>query len=508
MKESQPCPHSTIIKECKPCPNKKYELHHLSCTESTRKQKEHANKILEQIKKKNIKGIIIYFHGGLSSECYMECTLGPALMQSIFTKSNLSGSPEHNVGELYPVFFNYKAGLLEKKPFDLDNEIKDKIGLKKFKKVNCNFEKFYKKGIKTNSSLADYAQTLLREVGVGDGTRGTISTKTLTDLLKNKNKQQQEKIGKKLLKENDELRDIVMTLTSKVSRKKIIFLKWRIWVAIARTLIRIAVGNNHQIIPTFEEELFRAFGIKKIADKHWRKVKSNAKRIFKNNRIGKYFLDEILKIKQSKEKDNKSFTINAMSHSTGAIPAARLAKYMNKDLDNNVMVAPAINQKDFYKLIIRNKEHIKNLKLHILRKKVEEEDNVVIIYPASLLYFVSGTAENVWYGDKMILIEQHLQRDKKPYNSDDYLDYIGVKETAKDVWDFFDKNPDMIDCYKNKNIYSHECTKYPWATKDLAQKILHQLHSGDVSQDHKFTIEEPKCPNLKKKCKSKNEFLC
>jgi len=276
-------------------------------------------------------------------------------------------------------------------------------------------------------------------------------------------------------------------------------------------LIRIAVGNNHQIIPTFEEELFRAFGIKKIADKHWRKVKSNAKRIFKNNRIGKYFLDEILKIKQSKEKDNKSFTINVMSHSTGAIPAARLTKYMSekeKNLDNNVMVAPAINQEDFSEFIIPNIKYIKNFKMHILGKEAEEKDNVVIIYPASLLYFVSGTAENVWYGDKMILIKQHLDPTEKPYNSDDYLDFIRVKETAEYVWDFFKNNPHTYDFYNNKKIYSHECTKYPWATKDLAQKILHQLHSGDVPLDHEFTIEDPKCLNLKKKCKSKNEFLC
>ena len=49
----------------------KYYYHHLTISESEEKQREVADEILKRISQPRIKGVILYFHGGLSSLSYM-----------------------------------------------------------------------------------------------------------------------------------------------------------------------------------------------------------------------------------------------------------------------------------------------------------------------------------------------------------------------------------------------------------------------------------------------------
>ena len=79
---------------------KKYEYNHLGCCSDAC---EHVNHIMDKLE--GSKGVVLYFHGGLSTQEYMKNELGPKLMESIFKAKNLDG--------LYPIFINYDAGFLD-----------------------------------------------------------------------------------------------------------------------------------------------------------------------------------------------------------------------------------------------------------------------------------------------------------------------------------------------------------------------------------------------------------
>lgn len=484
-----------------------YSLHHITTVKKTNKQKSHIDNILATIKSKsNIKGVVLYFHGGLSSTNYMEDTLGPALMESLFTETNLT----NDSGGLYPVFMNYKAGIFENK--DLYQLLLKYITKKKFEKAKKKFEKVFFSDTKLLKTVPQKQAKLMIQNSFRTYTKSktlTLSDENILEILKEE--QLQEELGKSLIQNHLELNETAQIINQGKTEQKGLWLNTKILAAIARTIARIAIGNNHEILPTFEEEIFRYFGIQDIAANHWNNVKKKSNRSFQKDYSGKYFIDELLKIQQEKEGNNQTFTINTLSHSAGSIPTGVMTQYLtNKEkmLDNVIMIVPAINQGDFHKYIVQNHQNINNLKLYVLRSEAEKKDDVLKVYTASLLYFVSGSAEDVWYGDKMLLIGQHLQKNLKPYSSKTYRKILGGKDkkAVPLVWDFFGENESVLSFYPFKtsdaikNIHSHECTKYPWRTKDLAKKILKQIHNEDIPDGYK--IEEPSDEDLVKKCKN------
>ncbi len=492
--------HKDIIEEKKGVEmREQYKLHHIEIADKKKVQKEHIDTIIKKIQEDpKINGVVLYFHGGLSSEGYMAKELGPALMQSFFTENNLTNA----TGKLYPIFMNYKAGLLENEIFPLSLLLAHiiKKNLSKIKK------KFYQviQGTEIKVSPSDNARSLMNDaLNSYAKTKTLIATdETLLEIMKKESLQ--EEIGLSLIQNNKELQAIAEIATEKETEEKGLVTNLKIAATIARAVARIAIGNNHQYFPTLLEELFRYFHIKYIAAKHWENIEVNSKDAFKKNHAGRYLINRLLDLK---------LKINTLSHSAGSIPTSCLTQYMynnKKKLNNVVMIAPAINQKDFFKYIIKSTKTIKNLKFHILREEAEKDDDVLKIYSASLLYFVSGVAENVWYSDKMLLIEQHLHREKKPYSLKKYHSYVlGKRESSavKKVWNYLEKNPSVLNYYPFKvsdpikSPHSHECTKYPWVAKDLALKVLSQLHKGDMSGNTQFKIEKPNSNSMKNKCK-------
>ena len=324
------------------------------------------------------------------------------------------------------------------------------------------------------------------------GTRNKFGRKDYLDILEDP--KLQESIGKKLIKESDlkETNRNLQKVVAEEYRDKGIVGTLTTLKVLSRSVARIAIGNNHQIVPTLEEELFRELRIDHLAKKHWRTVKKHSEQCNSKKSVGGYLISRLLE----KKENDENFTINTVSHSAGAIPTAHLIKYMkkkNKKLDSVVMIVPAINQEDFSRLVIDNKKGFKKLKLYALDLEAEKDDNVATVYPASLLYFVSGSAEEKGYGDKMLLIAQHLDETRKPYSDKKYL--RRVKEKPQKIWKYLKKNDVLTYCPSQLNVsnpekdqYSHSSTKKPWITKTLARAILFDLTGKNVDTD--FAIKQ------------------
>ncbi len=485
-----------------------YYYNHLIISKKSKKYKNDVNQIINRIKQSNIKGVILYFHGGLSSEKYMREKLAPALMDSIFTDGNLS-DPNDSSKSFYPIFMNYEAGIFENM-FLTKWIVKKGYKPKKIEKALEKFESQYKKKADKKSFTTNNFAKKLFEDAWFDKTDNKSLVETLSDeqiyeFLAQDDDKNQKKVGRRLIKNNPEFQELEKDLESAQTSGKKDFLNLKFWIAFARSIARLIAGNNHQIIPTFEEEIFSIIGVKSIAVNHWKDVKDKSSNAFSDGFVGKYFIDELLKLQKN---EKKSLTINTLSHSAGSIPTARLVDYLsakNEKIDNVVMIVPAINQRDFNKLIIDNNNVINTLKLYILSQKAEKKDRTAKIYPASLLYFVSGCAENVKYNDKMLMIEQHLKKDKRPYRKNSYRKKFNEEQAPK-VWDFIEKNPDVLSLYPtnnndyNKKKHSHKYTKFPWCAEDLALNILQQFHNTSKS----FKIKIPKDVDIKDKC-NKND---
>ena len=448
---------------------KKYEYNHLACCSDACG---HVNHIMDKLE--GSKGVVLYFHGGLSTQEYMKNELGPKLMESIFKAKNLDG--------LYPIFINYDAGFL-----DEDNWcclLRYLYATNEFlKKAIKYFEVYFEKNKNKSNNEKEIAQNILNKAleKHAKGTRNKFGRKDYLDILEDP--KLQESIGKKLIKESD---------LKEINRDKGIFGTIITLKVLSRSVARIAIGNNHQIVPTLEEELFRELRIDHLAKKHWRTVKKHSEQCNSKKFVGSYLISRLLE----KKENDENFTINTVSHSAGAIPTAHLIKYMkkkNKKLDSVVMIVPAINQEDFSRLVIDNKKGFKKLKLYALDLEAEKDDNVATVYPASLLYFVSGSAEEKGYGDKMLLIAQHLDETRKPYSDKKYL--RRVKEKPQKIWKYLKKNDVLTYCPSQLNVsnpekdqYSHSSTKKPWITKTLARAILFDLTGKNVDTD--FAIKQ------------------
>jgi len=494
------CVTSTKIYEDKdefvdvyPVTNIKYADHFVSCRSKKRAEVENV-----LVKARQSKGVILYFHGGLSSDRYMKKKLGPWLMGSIFLDKNIDG--------LYPIFVNYDAGV-----FDL-KKIADFLR-KKGVRIIINIVtnrldmEVEKKGIVKEAGKDTYFQAS-REILSQSDKKKILTNEDYLQLLVDE-KAQASKAGELVDLEPDLVkaaRELEQLATEEGAKKGVI--GGNPMKAIVRILARFATGTNHQKAPTIEEEVLRELkiygvGPGEFAQHHWETVYKRSQTCWEQGRNGKYLIDGLKKIQQEKVANDESFTISTLSHSAGSIPVSFLVDYLSKTndarLDNVVMIVPAINQKTFENKIIPNAGNIAKLKLFVLDLSAEERDKLAGgLYPASLLYFVSGLAEKKGFGDRMLLIQQHLDQERTPYNTESYqtmLKQVLNEEPAK-LWNFFRERPGTVVFYDSgvaehdhdDGGASHRCTKFPWATRDLAKIVLKII--TDSTSDN-FTLPRP-----------------
>lgn len=159
---------------------------------------------------------------------------------------------------------------------------------------------------------------------------------------------------------------------------------------------RFATQRDHGAYTTTVEEVLRAAYLAKVGEVIWRQMKQDTADAFgKPDRAGEVVLQTWAGLLQSGLQPPR---ITLIGHSTGAVyinhwikRSAELLPGLQYDV---ILLAPACRCEDFADIIQLHGASIANLRLFAMQDALEQQDRLVpIIYPRSLLYFVSGVVE-------------------------------------------------------------------------------------------------------------------
>jgi hypothetical protein len=168
---------------------------------------------------------------------------------------------------------------------------------------------------------------------------------------------------------------------------------------VVRAVIRrFRAGHAHGVYTTIVEEILAAAYIDKIGGVVWNQMKKDTGDSFGNSPdcAGAAVLTEI---HAQQAAANKKFErIVLIGHSTGAVYIANWldasAQLLPDAKFDVVLLAPAVTYRRLAETVRQHRDRIKNIRRFGMHDEVESGDVMVpIVYPRSLLYFVSGLLE-------------------------------------------------------------------------------------------------------------------
>jgi hypothetical protein len=177
------------------------------------------------------------------------------------------------------------------------------------------------------------------------------------------------------------------------------------WITIARFVAKIVVSvvkrhlsdRDHGTYITIVEEVLRAAYLDRVGTVVWRAMKKDTADAFAEdaNCVGTAVLACMAKLAAQ---GNVLPRITLVGHSTGAIYINHLIEQAAKVLPDTafdiVLLAPASRFEDFARILAERPTSIRNFRMFAMTDTNESNDQLVpIIYPRSLLYFVSGVLE-------------------------------------------------------------------------------------------------------------------
>ncbi len=171
---------------------------------------------------------------------------------------------------------------------------------------------------------------------------------------------------------------------------------------LARVLHRVAKGTMHELA-TLYEEIYRAFVVDEVGQLLWNEIKENARRAYENNGGGLQLIQKlVMNIKQNSDQPLK---LNLVGRSAGCIHICHFVDTLVAELEkqnvrgyeiaNIIFLAPACNYETMSGYLIRHAQFINEFRMFTMKWQLELDDKLIphLIYPASLLYFVSGLLE-------------------------------------------------------------------------------------------------------------------
>lgn len=453
--------------------------------------------------------VILYFHGGLSSPEYVEEDLGPELLLRVFRQKWFPNS--------HVCFVQYEASLFswdalksianeilsETAEGKLRKWISDHLGLdsKAHGLVASSDEIISERAANLLSELRESPKHLpLVQVAPGDE----------EDFPSDKDV---EGLSKTLLSRDGTVADLDLDLSARIEARTGVakagfsgaagfFAK-----ALVRSLWRISKGTHHQYFETAIEEILRgaiAFDaeLADIAQGHWKMVKAHAKEAWESPNSNGFQLLNILATEAAKRPAGKPLRVDLMCHSAGSLAlcaaidalARERAVWPNFKFGTLLFVAPAVQIKVFQKSIVdrAGKGFFDRFRMYTLTEDAESADHLAwYLYANSLLYFVSGVAEEDGGGDMTILgLERHFRQGKHPYNKKKYYsgDYQEVFGDLGRIRDFLAEpghvvlSPnDATSPGERADATGHENSKRPFKSPKLAASVVHVLTGGKFS---------------------------
>lgn len=398
---------------------------------------EKINEIFRNLEEKNFKKIMIYFHGGVVPKGKGEAK-ADFIAQTFFNEE---------LG-IFPLSFVWETGILE----TLESNIKEieetklfgKIKRKLLKKIAKKLDK-EGRGIGGREITDDAVdEELNKEIPFEDFVITEEDINNLKDEISDEDLLTGE-IKAELDREfqgDDELEDIVNNAaaeTELLDREKIaedkekaergIFSFMKIAGLLAKVaykvLKRFVKKRHHGFYPTVIEELLIALYFGKAGKWIWGGMKDKAGEIWEPNpgtqgeklSVGDYFLDKLNSFVQQ----YPGTAIDLVGHSAGSIAIShmlnRASSYENIKFRNIIFLAPACRCELFHDEIVKHPDRFSSFRMFTMSKSYEKKDDLVpVLYPQSLLYFISGVLEGK--ADVEILgLERHITG-KDPYDSD------------------------------------------------------------------------------------------
>jgi hypothetical protein len=374
-----------------------------------------VDRIIELLKSKDNREVALYFHGGLVKDS--------AGMQSAKIMNN-----KITESGLYPISFVWETGIL-----DVLREKIDNIGRKTvFRIVERIISRRLGKKISLNKGIESIKETTYDEIEfeltkkrpfkdfdinpnylrVDDF--NSIKEEEFINIIQNEIENDISE-NSNLLEglDFDELDAIVYNNEYKKVKslnRESLFLGGFFWslAKITYNIIkRFKNDTNHGIYATIIEEIFRRYYIAQLGASIWKEMKDKANDMWSSNSgrsgsnlyAGTYLLTKLNELGTLE----KPIIINAIGHSAGAIAICHLIKeveenYSNIKVNNLVFLAPACRSELFNEQVARKTERFNEIRIFTMSNQYEVQDTLIdgfkIIYPHSLLYFISGILED------------------------------------------------------------------------------------------------------------------
>lgn len=191
------------------------------------------------------------------------------------------------------------------------------------------------------------------------------------------------------------------------------------WVMVARfiapiviaVLRRFASGRAHGFYCTVVEEVLRAAYLDRIGAMLWNRMKQDTRDSFAahSNACGSAVVAELHRLRGQHRLFQR---LTLIGHSTGAIficefldaLAAAMPDLTRDELSVDlVFLAPAVTHERFAAALSAHRARIGHFRMFAMQDVLEREDHMVpILYPRSLLYFVSGVLEGHTEGPRWV----------------------------------------------------------------------------------------------------------
>jgi hypothetical protein len=290
--------------------------------------------------------------------------------------------------------------------------------------------------LESEDGIANLDQQLERAQGLTGGRGGGSSTDEM-DLI-----EQERNLSERLkakVTTDAELLDLIQS-NEKIEGARgitiatVAFFLGKVTFATVRRRIR---GTDHGLLPTAVEELLRAAYLSELGKMIWDGMKDAAHSTWRDDgerpsddigHVGGYLLRRL----EALQKSRPEFLIDLVGHSAGAIAICHMLNAIRGQkrgisLRNIIFLAPACRLDLFAGAVARNSGlNATRFRMFNLSDECERQDKLVpILYPRSLLYFVSGALE-AEAGAALAGLQRHLVKSTPTAESefDDVRDWL------------------------------------------------------------------------------------
>lgn len=183
---------------------------------------------------------------------------------------------------------------------------------------------------------------------------------------------------------------------------------------VVRVVRRMLSGHGHGFYPTVVEETLRQILVADFGEMVWGAMKRKAGDMFAGGvagppRAGAYLVERLAQFQQS----TPGFIVDVVGHSAGAIAVARLlpcAQSAGLRVRRIGLLAPAVRADVFEtEVIARDGTGFDALRTWTMADRFESADRLAwLLYPRSLLYFISGVLEGEDADTPIVGLERQL----------------------------------------------------------------------------------------------------